>query len=315
MISVALCTYNGQDYIEAQLLSIIQQDMSVDEIIVSDDCSCDDTIKIVKNIADKYPQISWSIVEHTRNIGVVKNFEEAISTCSGDIIFTADQDDIWLPYKVRTISSFFEQCPTISVVFTDAILIKDDGKRLSEHTLWEAICFSPFIPLWEAGCGFEMFNFHNMATGATMAIRKSFYDKIPPFLCNKHIIHDYQLALAGILSDAISIIPQPLIKYRIHQHNTIGVQKDNWIFQQDSQSPLTDVALYTEPYPINPYVRYYCEQMKIKPPYIYTQRIAKYATIGGKLWLLLHFTEYKKRYKQFWRSFFSSDILYGIIKR
>lgn len=313
--SVALCTYNGQKYIEEQLHSIINQGRPVDEIVVCDDCSQDKTIEVVKGIANSYPQISWSIIEHTHNIGVTKNFEEAISHCSGDIIFLSDQDDIWLPNKVQTICSYFENNPAISVVFTDAALIDGNGESISDYTLWDAIRFSPFLPMWEAGCGFEIFNYHNMATGATMAIRKSFYETLPAFIDGRAIIHDYQLALAGILSGTIGIIRQPLIQYRLHQQNVVGVRKDNWVYQHNAQPPKPNMALYTEPYPVNPYVRYYCEKENITPPHLYTQRIAKYATIKGKLWLLCHISEYKKRYKQFWKSFFASDILYGIVKR
>ena len=313
--SVALCTYNGEQYIEQQLLSIINQEEAVDEIVVSDDGSDDGTIAIVRRIAADHPQVSWTIIEHTHNAGVTKNFEEAISRCSGDIIFLSDQDDVWLPNKVSTICSYFENYPTKSVVFTDAELIDGEGKQISLSTLLDAINFSPYLSLWNAGAEFEIFNYHNRATGATMALRKSFFDKLPPFINNRDYLHDYQLALAAILSNAMGLITQALIQYRLHGKNVVGVRKDSRIYQADADIAQANPALYTEPYPLNSYVLFLQEQMHIEPPYIYKKRIEKYATLSGKLWLIWHMSGYKKRYKQYWKSFFRSDITYGIIKR
>ncbi len=313
--SVALCTYNGERYIEQQLLSIINQEVAVDEIVVSDDGSNDGTMAIVQRIAADHSQVSWTIIGHTHNVGVTKNFEEALSRSIGDIIFLSDQDDVWLPGKIRTICSYFEKNPSKSVVFTDAELIDGDGKRISSYTLLDAIGFSPYLPLSNAGAEFEIFNYHNRATGATMAIRKSFYDQLPPFMNNRDYLHDYQLALAAILTDTMGLIPQPLIQYRLHGKNVVGIRKDSRLYQADTDLAQSNIALYTEPYPLNAYVQFLQEQMHIEPPYIYTKRIEKYATLGGKLWLIWHMSDYKKRYKQYWKSFFRSDILYGIIPR
>src|SRR5574344_1867255 len=134
MISVALCTYNGEKYIEEQLLSIIHQTEKVDEIVVCDDCSVDNTIKKVEHIAVEHPEITFNIKVNEQNLGVTKNFEKAIFLCKGDIVFLSDQDDVWNPNKVASIVQWFEKHPDKSTVFTNAILIDEQGSLYHDKT-------------------------------------------------------------------------------------------------------------------------------------------------------------------------------------
>lgn len=89
-LSVAMCTYNGAKYVEKQLLSILQQDLKVNEIVVCDDGSIDETLMVVHRIANSHPEVVWKIHKNPSNLGVIGNFEKAIRLCSGDIIFLSD---------------------------------------------------------------------------------------------------------------------------------------------------------------------------------------------------------------------------------
>jgi len=99
--SVALCTYNGAKYIEEQLRSIIDQTHRVNEIVVCDDGSIDETLEIVEKIKQQTSDIDFKISVNKPNLGVCANFDKAIHECSGDIIFLSDQDDIWMKNKLR----------------------------------------------------------------------------------------------------------------------------------------------------------------------------------------------------------------------
>lgn len=83
MISVCLATYNGSNFIERQLTSIVSQLTTSDEIVIVDDCSTDDTIAIIERM--HLPQVQ--VFKNAQNIGVIKSFEYGLSQCSGDIIF------------------------------------------------------------------------------------------------------------------------------------------------------------------------------------------------------------------------------------
>ena len=99
-ISIALCTYNGEKFIAEQLQSLFDQTVKADEIVVSDDGSKDKTLEIINEFKNKN-DIPIRILEHKENFGVFKNFEYCIKQCNGDIVFTCDQDDYWMPTKLE----------------------------------------------------------------------------------------------------------------------------------------------------------------------------------------------------------------------
>ena len=101
MISVAVTTYNGEKYIEEQLQSICEQTLSVDEIIIVDDCSTDNTVDIVENFILRNEEKRIHLLVNKKNLGYTKNFYKAISMTHGDYIFLSDQDDIWKTNKVE----------------------------------------------------------------------------------------------------------------------------------------------------------------------------------------------------------------------
>ena len=88
-ISVAMCTYNGDKYIEEQLNSIQKQTKKIDEIIICDDGSKDNTVEICERLLSK-SNIEYKININKENLGFARNFYQAIRLCSGDIIFFCD---------------------------------------------------------------------------------------------------------------------------------------------------------------------------------------------------------------------------------
>ena len=126
--SVALCSYNGATFIKKQIDSILNQKyFKIDEIVVCDDNSTDDTLKIINNFEQIYPGV-FSIHKNEINLGSTKNFEKALKLCTGDFIFLADQDDIWKDNKVQKILAVFDKNPEAEGVFSNADMIdKDDN--------------------------------------------------------------------------------------------------------------------------------------------------------------------------------------------
>lgn len=132
--SVAIATYNGEKYIEEQLESILSQTVSVDEIIVADDCSTDETVRIVEKTL--IPSgISFEIIRQSENRGYTQNFYTAIDKCTGELILIADQDDVWLPHKVETVSNFIENHPETGILIHDVIFCDENLNRSSTTKL------------------------------------------------------------------------------------------------------------------------------------------------------------------------------------
>ena len=116
MISIAMTTYNGAKYIEEQLLSILNQTMFVDDLVICDDNSTDATSDIINDIIDRYTLSDRvRFFRNNSNLGYVENFRKAIGLTTGDYIFLADQDDIWdKDHRDGKVSqetvSFLDQC-------------------------------------------------------------------------------------------------------------------------------------------------------------------------------------------------------------
>ena len=98
LVSIALCTYNGEVFLQEQLNSLLNQTYTTIEIIAVDDASTDSTRSILEKKASTDSRLKVFINE--KNIGYNKNFEKAISLCSGDFIAISDQDDIWEAEKI-----------------------------------------------------------------------------------------------------------------------------------------------------------------------------------------------------------------------
>jgi len=222
MISVALCTYNGEKYITSQIESILNQSLPVDEIVVCDDGSSDSTLDILNAIKDSCA-IKIHIHQNKTNLGVCANFEQAISLCQGDVIFLSDQDDIWEQNKVQTIVYWFNQNKDKSAVFTDAKLITEDDNPFIDKTLWDCIGFNKKMrKYFDKGLALESF-FINKATGATMAIRKELQFSFAKYCNNDNVLHDYCIALKALDNNKLGYIDKPLIKYRIHSNQQAGI--------------------------------------------------------------------------------------------
>lgn len=214
--SVALCTYNGEKYIAEQLDSILKQSIAVDEIIVCDDGSTDETMNILHKYHATFPNI-FKIHQNKQTLKVIKNFEKAINLCTGDVIFLCDQDDVWYPHKVETVLNYFSENPEKEAVFHNLNLIS--GNHLGFTTLWESIYFYPNLfsdkKLFET-----LLILRNIVTGAAFAMKK----QNSKFKFNLSNYHDYHLAIYFAKNNTLGILNTILGYYRIHSNQQVGTE-------------------------------------------------------------------------------------------
>lgn len=221
-ISVALCTLNGEKFLRTQLASLAEQTMSIDEVIVCDEGSTDKTLEILQAFKEKLP---LKIHHNKPTLGTYRNFEKAISLCSGDYIFPADQDDFWDIQKIERIVTYFNQKPHVDVVFTDAVLVDEYG-QITGKKLWSTFRFRDQLQKeWKNGKSLEILLDGNRVTGCTMCIRKSFFDRISPFPSNmpSYFLHDAWMGISAALENKIDFIPASYVQYRQHSEQQVGV--------------------------------------------------------------------------------------------
>lgn len=218
--SVALCTYNGERFIREQIDSILNQTQSVDEIVVCDDGSTDKTLDILEQYAIDNPNL-FRIYKNEINLRSVKNFEKALQLCTGDILFLSDQDDIWTEYKVADYLNYFEKNPNINVIASNGYCIDENSKVHDKYSLWD-------IPalLREANSKVDYYKIiaylGNIATGATMAVRKSFLKETISFPIIKGYHHDEWIALVAAHKNSFELLDKKYFYYRIHSNQQVG---------------------------------------------------------------------------------------------
>jgi len=225
-LSVVMATFNGEAFIEAQLDSILRQTRLPDEIVICDDGSTDNTLAIVKRVRSSAPDsVSWQVVANTTPLGVAGNFLSAARLATGDLIALADQDDWWVPVKLRTLED--------TLIAHDALLVHSDAELVDEagHLLGMSVTDSLRMTPGErrgliAGRGLAQLVRRNLVTGHTVLMRRSVVElagDIPPGW-----LHDEWWALIAAAHGRVVLCPQILGHYRQHEINQVGATRSGF---------------------------------------------------------------------------------------
>lgn len=223
-VSVVLCTYNGERWLPELWRSLLAQTHVPDEIVVRDDASSDGTFALLENLrgAALARGVRVTLARNERNLGFVGNFEAALADATGAIVFLCDQDDIWHPQKIALMLAQFERRPGLLLLHSDARLVDEAG--IDMHCgLFEALEVTRRErALIHSGRAFDALLRRNLATGATLAFRRSLLKDVAPF--PPEWVHDEWLAIIAAAIGEVDCLEQPLIDYRQHGGNQIGAQ-------------------------------------------------------------------------------------------
>ncbi len=212
-ISIALCTYNGERFLEKQLASLAKQTRLPDEVIVCDDGSKDRTLEILETWK-KNVSFNVQIFKNEKNLNCSKNFEKSLSLCSGDVVFLCDQDDVWLPEKIERMTHCLQENPTVGVVYCSAEIIDVSGERtgISRQVISQcdiARAYQYFIS--------PITSKHLNPPGCCCAIRGSVLKQILPF--HFQFPHDAYIYLTAAALAEMVTLSDVLVLYRYHENN------------------------------------------------------------------------------------------------
>lgn len=206
-VSICIASYNSGHYIDLQLRSVLPQLSADDEVVIVDDNSTDDTLHSIRAFAD--PRIR--LIVHTQSMGVVRSFEHALRSATGDFLFLCDHDDLWAPDKVHRFREAFDQGPHIQLVMSAVSLIDADGTSFRDKR-WDRD--------GQFQRGFLRNILKNSYQGSAMAIRSDLLAAVLPFPRNRRYLHDVWI---GTLNDRMGggmvYLPTPLLLYRRHRAN------------------------------------------------------------------------------------------------
>lgn len=218
-VSIAMCTYNGERFLPAQLASIGAQTLQPSELIICDDGSTDATEAIVERFATRagFP-VRWN--RNQRRLGSTKNFERAVGLCSCELIALSDQDDVWAREKLERAETVLGAQPDVGAVFSNAQLIGETNEALS-LVLWDRVRFNEHDQR-DFSRDQNLFLMRRaLVTGATMVLRSSLLPALMPFPAE--LFHDDWMALALSAVSQLKPIHELLIDYRLHGAQQVGL--------------------------------------------------------------------------------------------
>lgn len=211
MVSVAMCTYNGEAFLKKQLDSIVNQTYPHIELIVCDDGSTDSTIDILEEYK-RESERPMLIVNNLNNLGYYRNFEKAISLCNGYYIALADQDDIWHTNKLKH----------LVLEIDDNELIYCNSEVINEHGEDQNIFLSELFN-FTRGSESKSLLFNNCVSAHAMLFKKELLQFALPFPDFK--FHDWWIAYVAMSVGKIEYTDEVLVKYRVHNSNNTDIKK------------------------------------------------------------------------------------------
>ena len=221
-----MATCNGGAFITDQLDSLAAQVRLPDQLVICDDDSGDDTLEKVESFREKAP-FEIRVERNPERLGATANFERAISLCDGEIILLSDQDDVWLPQKLERLVGSLEKNPGWGFAFCNGLVVDGQLSPLG-YDLWQALFFDAREQARvRAGEAPYVFMRHVVAAANTLAFRSSFRSLLIPFP-DLPSTHDAWIAfLIACLSES-GLVPDSLIRYRLHVGNLIGIHRFGW---------------------------------------------------------------------------------------
>ena len=215
-IAILLSTYNGAKYLKQQVKSILQQSNQDWHLYIRDDGSSDTTAAIIRYLA-KDSRITFFNEENIKNVGTVQSFMELFEKTDADYYMFSDQDDYWLPNKIKdtleTMLSAEKEFPGKPICVHTNLKVTDDN--LKPYRLYNE------MPSWD---DFQRILFNNCSTGCTMMVNDNLKKMINFAQIDYHKVymHDWWLTLIAASFGKVCYLEQPTILYRQHASNVLG---------------------------------------------------------------------------------------------
>lgn len=216
MISVCMSTYNGENFIYKQLETILNQTMTPDEVIICDDCSADGTVEIITDFIETHGlKGKWVLYCNQQNKGYPENFYHAMGLCHGEVVFLADQDDLWCGDKIEYMHSVIQNNPDILLLASrwgiidekDEILKNVSRGKIQNEDNCDEITVS------------EVFYCYDWP-GMSMCYRKELGETVIKKAGNTKLAHDVAMSLISAEKGGFQCVNKVLQYHRRHTANT-----------------------------------------------------------------------------------------------
>lgn len=215
-VDILLTTYNTKiEYLRKQIDSILNQTYTNFTLIISDDCSLNEEVRIVlKEYEQKDSRIKLFFQPH--NLGCTKSFEFLLNQSTAEYIAFSDHDDIWYPIKIEESLKAIKE-KRVDMVYCDANQIDGNDNKIKESYLRYKN-----MPIVNDKYNKSILPFaRHIAIGCSQMITKEVKERMIPFT-EKTFAHDWHSAYIASNQKGIYCIDKPLFGYRIHENNIFG---------------------------------------------------------------------------------------------
>jgi len=215
-MEILLATYNGEKFIREQLDSLFQQTFSDFKILIRDDGSTDNTLKIIEEYLEKFPTKITLIKDNKKNVGATQNFGILLEKSDADYIFFCDQDDIWLNNKMEISLQKMQaiekgNIATPCLIFSD-MKSMDEAGNITANSVWQQLHLHPkYFTL-------NRLLVQNIPHGCTMLINRAMRNLATP-IPKEAMLHDHWIALLAASSGKFDFIAEPTLLLRNHTQN------------------------------------------------------------------------------------------------
>lgn len=219
-IAILLAAYNAEKYLVEQIESLISQTNQDWTLYIRNDGSKDNTDEIISNYCNRYSNII-EIDKGGVNLGCRNNFFRLLEVVESDYYMFCDADDVWLSNKIEISYAKIQEVEIMNsdkavLAHTDAIIC-DINLNIISNSFWNLTGINPVK--------FTSFNYICVCCtvgGAKSIFNKKAKDLVFPLVDNSFMF-DYWIAINVAKYGKISVIDIPLIKYRQHDSNLLGV--------------------------------------------------------------------------------------------
>ena len=215
--SILMCVKDGEKYLKEQIESIINQDFTYWELLIVDDCSIDNSFKILKTFAKDEKRIK--LIKNQKNLGILRSFIINVKKQKGEWIVFCDQDDIWIENKLSTLNRFINEKSSFNLFLHNGAYLVDKNEKKMRGAFGDFITNNQTVYSEKPYLNFLNLFFHNKVIGCFSCVNNNFIRKYLINLPLSNIYHDHWIAILVSLYSRIYFIDLELIKYRRHQKN------------------------------------------------------------------------------------------------
>lgn len=217
-VQILMSTYNGEAYLREQLDSILAQKKKLGEeridlsLLIRDDGSTDNTIKILEEYHRKFSQIAYI---QGKNTGACKSFFQLMQKADQDVDYVAfsDQDDVWKENKIRRAITGLKKYEDIPAMYAGDLEIVNQDLETMKISANTSKGFRP---------SFGNALIENICTGCTIVINRRLYKMVAENIPKHAYMHDWWLYMTASCFGKVLYDKKPYIKYRQHEANTVG---------------------------------------------------------------------------------------------